>query len=162
MGARFRGGDVLNFRGDLVALCHHSDTHPIKGAAARFDWSFNAGLSRLWRGKPAIMDHGVLTLVPAHGKIPADAVVLVGLGPAETFSRDLRRDIYRRILKSALDMGARTVAAEGLAVKGKVDKKVIKDVEEAISSLDGADDLHVSIFLDERSVLEEARKAVGG
>lgn len=156
MAVKYRGGDVLNFRGDLVALCHFSDTRPLAGSVARFDWRFNAGLSHLWRGKPELLDYGVLTLVPTSGRLSPGRVFLMGLGKEDELSRDLRRDVYRRIFAAAMKLGAEKVAAEGIAVDGIEDNSILEDVQTAVED-QNAGSLEVSIYLRERSVLETAR-----
>lgn len=124
---RYRGGDILDFRGDLVILGHFCDTKPLTGAIGRFDWRSGAAVSRLWKVRQEMFEFGRLTLVPSQGKIPSAGVLIAGLGPRPSFSRDLRREIHRLSLCAASRMKVGSVAAEALAAEGEPGMDSVED-----------------------------------
>ncbi len=158
MAIRYRGGELLSFRGDVVMLAHFSDIRPLKGTSGQFDWNYNANLSHLWKKRPDLLDHGSLTLIPAQGKIPAGKVILAGLGKREEFSSDLRTDIYRTAIMAAQKLGARSFATEGIPLGDELDEAVIDDFRSSIDSINALGKLDISLFLNDRSILNAAKK----
>ena len=146
MTVQIRGGDALNYRGDVLLLFHPSDVKPLVGTLAFLDWRCNAAVSVLLKRKPGLFKFGQLTVLATQGKIPTQTVVLTGIGSEEEFSRDLRKEAYRLALKAALKLGGRKVAVEGIPLGGLPDKGVLDDLTAAAKSIEKGAQLNVSLF----------------
>ena len=132
MRIRTRKGSPLNYKGDLLVVGHFADIRPLTGAAAAMDWRLNASMSALWKAKSDLLDFGTLTLFPSQQKTKFDGVLLVGLGPKEEFTRDLRREAYRLAVTSASGIGIRALAAEGFTVPDGGEDDMMEDFRRAL------------------------------
>jgi hypothetical protein len=141
-----RGGNLLNFRGDALLLFHHSDVRPLKGSVALVDWRLNAAVSILWKRKRELLRFGQLTVVATQGKLPSETIILAGLGLSDEFSADLRREIYRLAVKSAVSLGLSRVAVQGVVVGDEKEGQSLDDLGLALESVKGAGSLNVSLF----------------
>ena len=141
-----RGGNLLNFRGDAMLLFHHSDVRPLEGTIALADWRLNAAVSILWKRKPELLRFGQLTVVATQGKLPSGTIILAGLGDTAEFSGELRREIYRLAIESALSLGLSRVAIQGIPLSGEDVDLSLEDLEGAMESVKGADGMSVSMF----------------
>jgi hypothetical protein len=143
---KVRGGNLLNFRGDALLLFHHSDVRPLDGTVALVDWRLNAAVSILWKRKPDLLRFGQLTVVATQGKLPAETIILAGLGLSEEFSADLRREIYRLAVKSAVSLGLSRVAVQGIIVGDEKEDLSLEDLGLTLEAVEGASSLNVSLF----------------
>lgn len=146
MAVQIRGGNALNYRGDILLLFHPSDVKPLKGTLALLDWRCNAAVSRLLKMKPDLFKFGQLTVLATQGKIPTPTVIMTGLGPDEDLDRDLREEAYRLALRAAAGLGGRKVAVEGIPLGGHYEKGVLNDLEKAARVFDNNGQLNVSMF----------------
>lgn len=148
MGVQVRGGNLLNFRGDALLLFHHSDVRPLAGTLALADWRLNAAVSILWKRKSELLRFGQLTVVASQGKVPANTIILGGLGVAEELNSDLRREVYRLALQSAVNLRVSRIAVQGIKIEGEDDS--LEDLESALASIKSPNRLNVSLFSDHR------------
>ena len=89
MAVQIRGGNALNYRGDVLLLFHPLDIKPLTGTLALLDWRCNAAVSVLWKKKPDLFKFGQLTMLATQGKVPTETVIMTGLGSGEEFSQDV-------------------------------------------------------------------------
>ncbi|MDF1535580.1 MAG: M17 family peptidase N-terminal domain-containing protein [bacterium] len=150
MGVQVRGGNLLNFRGDALLLFHHSDVRPLGGTVAFADWRLNAAVSILWKRKSELFRFGQLTVVATQGKVPANTIILTGLGAVPDLSSDLRREAYRLALQSAVNLGVSRIAVQGINIEDEVEDGSLKALESALASSRMPNSLKVSLFPDHR------------
>lgn len=158
MAVQIRGGDALNYRGDVLLLFHPSDVKPLAGTLGLLDWRCNAAVSVLLKRKPGLFNFGQLTVLATQGKIPTQTVVLTGLGSEEEFSRDLRKEAYRLALEAAAKLGGRKVAIEGIPLGGRHDKGVLDDLVAAAKPFERNGQLTVSLFSVDKDFTLSLRK----
>ena len=157
MVLRYRGGDILNFRGDLLALGHFSDLRPLTGPLAWFDWRSNASVSRLWKDREDLFRFGRMTLVASQGKVPAGGVLVAGLGTREHFTVDLRREIYRQILHSARGLRGASLAVEAFPTGGRLGLAAVEDFTAAAREVGQGGPPAVSLFVGDPDLLSKIR-----
>ncbi|UCG38927.1 MAG: hypothetical protein JSV00_01450 [bacterium] len=162
MEIQIRGGDCLNYRGDVLLLFHHSDVRPLTGSLALLDWRSNAAVSLLWKKKKELLRFGQLTIIATQGKIPTETVILTGLGPSDEFSADLRREGYRLALEAALKIGAVAMAEDGVPLKKGFDKGVLADLQSALSRTGGAETATVALFVQDKEQVPALRDSAYG
>src|SRR5919109_1227653 len=91
--------DITKVESDAVVVGFFEDVRPLKGLAGRLDWLLCGSLSRLLIENRLRGSLGDVALLTARGKIPAQKIFMVGLGPRSGFSLP------------ALKSAARTAAA---------------------------------------------------
>jgi len=146
MAVQIRGGNALNYRGDVLLLFHPSDVKPLTGTLALLDWRCNASVSVLWKKKPDLFKFGQLTVLATQGKVPTQTVVMTGLGTVEEFSRDMRKEAYRLALEAAAKLGGRKIALEGIPLAGLHDKGVLDDLVATARPFEKNGQITVSLF----------------
>ncbi len=146
MAVQIRGGNALNYRGDILLLFHPSGVKPLAGTLALLDWRCNAAVSVLWKRKPELFKFGQLTVLATQGKVPTDIVILTGLGSGKEFGRDLRKEAYRLAFDAAVKLGARKVAVEGITLAGLHDKGVLDDLVAAAGPFEVNGQFTISLF----------------
>lgn len=95
---------------ELVACGVFEDERPFRGLAGLLDWRLAGKLSRLAREGFVVGELGEAVLVPVRPRLPADKLLVVGLGKRKDFDVET----YRRVLARTLD------AIAGLSVKRAV------------------------------------------
>jgi hypothetical protein len=158
MAVQIRGGNALNYRGDVLLLFHPSDVKPLAGTLALLDWRCNAAVSVLWKRKPDLFNFGQLTVLATQGKVPTQTVVLTGLGTSEEFGRDMRIEAYRLALEAAAKLEGRKVAVEGIPLAGVHDKGVLDDLVVAAGPFEENGQLTVSFFSTDKDFTLSLRK----
>jgi len=146
MAVQIRGGNALNYRGDVLLLFHPSDVKPLAGTLALLDWRCNAAVSVLWKRKPDLFKFGQLTVLATQGKVPTETVILTGLGSGEEFGRDLRKEAYHLALSAAVKLGGGKVAVEGIPLADLHDKGVLDDLVAAARPFENKGQHTVSLF----------------
>jgi hypothetical protein len=146
MAVQIRGGNALNYRGDVLLLFHPSDVKPLAGTLALLDWRCNAAVSVLWKRKPDLFKFGQLTVLATQGKVPTQTAVLTGLGISGEFGRDMRIEAYRLALDAAVKLGGKKVAVEGIPLAGLHDKGVLDDLVVTARPFEENGQLTVSLF----------------
>jgi len=161
MTVQIRGGNSLNYRGDLLLLFHPSDVKPLTGTLALLDWRCNAAVSVLWKRKPDLFKFGQLTVLATGNKIPTETVILTGLGSGEDFGPDLRREAYHLALDASVKLGGGKVAVEGIPLSGIQDKGVLEDLVAAAGSLEKRGKLSLSLFSADKDFILSLRDEDG-
>ncbi|HET7319375.1 MAG TPA: M17 family peptidase N-terminal domain-containing protein, partial [Nitrospirota bacterium] len=78
--------DVTKVESEAVVVGFFEDVRPLKGLAGRLDWLLCGSLSSLLISKKLRGSLGEVALLTSRGKVPAQKVFLVGLGPASGFT----------------------------------------------------------------------------
>jgi hypothetical protein len=149
MAVQIRGGNALNYRGDVLLLFHPSDVKPLAGTLALLDWRCNAAVSVLWKRKPDLFNFGQLTVLATQGKVPTTS---------EEFGRDMRIEAYRLALEAAAKLEGRKVAVEGIPLAGVHDKGVLDDLVVAAGPFEENGQLTVSFFSTDKDFTLSLRK----
>lgn len=90
----------------------HEDVRPLKGLAGELDWLLCGALSSLILGNKLRGSLGDVALLTSRGKVPAQKIFLLGLGPRAGFSPDTLRSAARNAVARALDAGLTGAAIE--------------------------------------------------
>jgi hypothetical protein len=161
MAVQIRGGNALNYRGDVLLLFHTSDIKPLSGTLALLDWRCNAAVSILWKRKPDLFKFGQLTVLATQGKVPTQTVVLTGLGTGKGLGRDMRKEAYSLALDAAVKLGGRKVAVEGIPLAGHHDKGVLDDLVVTARPFEKNGQLTVSLFSTDKDFTRSLRNGDG-
>ena len=73
--------DIKKLVTEALIVGFYEDVRPLKGAAGELDWLLCGALSSLLIAKKIRGSLGDVALVTSQGKVPAQKIFLVGLGP---------------------------------------------------------------------------------
>lgn len=104
--------DIKNLETDAVIVGFHEDVRPLKGAAGALDWLLCGALSHLIIQKKMRGALGEVALLTSKGKVPADKIFMVGLGPRKASSPESLRAAARAAAVSAVNAGVARAALD--------------------------------------------------
>ena len=73
--------DIKKLATEALIVGFYEDVRPLKGVAGELDWLLCGALSSLVLTKKLRGSFGDVALVTSQGKVPAQKIFLVGLGP---------------------------------------------------------------------------------
>ena len=98
---------IEKLEADALIVGFHEDIRPLKGGAGVLDWLLCGALSRLIIQKKITGAVGDVALLTSKGKVPADKIFMIGLGP--------KAELSAASLRSALRTAAASAAGAGVA-----------------------------------------------
>jgi leucyl aminopeptidase len=104
-------GDVAAFRCDAIVVNLFEGVKEPAGATAALDAALDRAVRKLIRGGEITGKWGSQTLLHTLGRLPAERVLVMGLGKREEFSLDRVRAVSAEALKALRKVGARQVAS---------------------------------------------------
>ena len=104
--------DIKKLEIEALIVGFYEDVRPLKGVAGELDWLLCGSLSSLILTKKLRGSLGDVALVTPQGKVPAQKIFLVGLGPRVGLSRSTLQSAARTAATSALGAGVRSAALE--------------------------------------------------
>ena len=97
---------------EVLACGVFADERPHRGAAGLVDWRLSGTVSRLI-GDGFVTGHrGEVVMLPLRPKLPFDKALLFWLGPRESFTDVVFRDIAAHMLRAVEGLCARTAVVE--------------------------------------------------
>lgn len=97
---------------DALIVGFHEDIRPLKGGAGVLDWLLCGALSRLIIQKKITGAVGDVALLTSKGKVPADKIFMIGLGPKAELSAASLRSASRTAAASAAGAGVAHAALD--------------------------------------------------
>lgn len=146
MKIQVRKGNCLEYRCEVILLFHFNDTRPLTGNPALLDWRCNASVSVLWKKKHDLFRFGQLTIIATQGKIPAETVILTGLGASDELDRDMGKEACRLALAAALKVGAKEIAVDGTCFVSDLEMITPDVIRSVLGEIDKEDALRIALF----------------
>lgn len=112
--------DIKKFDTEALVVGFHEDVRPLKGLAGELDWLLCGSLSNL------ILSHKVtgslddVVLITSRGKIPAQKIFMVGLGPSKSLTATTMKHVARSVGASIARAGISNFALECFSVHGEM------------------------------------------
>ncbi len=152
--------DITTVECEALVVGFFEDVRPLKGLAGRLDWLLCGSLSSLLlddklRGSP-----GDVALLPARGKVPAQKVFMVGLGPASDFSLPALKNAARTAAASVAGTGASSAAFEYLQPLRTPHDAGLRALREGLSAGAGGRSLTVSLLAPDEAAYKELSRLV--
>jgi hypothetical protein len=97
---------------DALIVGFHEDIRPLKGGAGVLDWLLCGALSRLIIQKKVRGAVGDVALLTSKGKVPADKIFMIGLGPRVGSSAESLRNAARTAAATAAGAGVAHAALD--------------------------------------------------
>jgi hypothetical protein len=110
--------DIKKLETDAVLVGFFEDVRPLAHLAGELDWLLCGALSNLIINQKLRGCLGEVALIASRGKVPAQKIFLVGLGPSATVTADLVRIATRSAVSSALHAGVKDMALECFSAPG--------------------------------------------
>jgi hypothetical protein len=104
--------DIKKLATEALIVGFYEDVRPLKGVAGELDWLLCGALSSLVLTKKLRGSLGDVALVTSQGKVPAQKIFLIGLGPRAGFTPATLRSAARTAAASAVGAGVRSAAIE--------------------------------------------------
>ncbi|MCK9417764.1 MAG: hypothetical protein M0R70_00110 [Nitrospirae bacterium] len=104
--------DITKLATEALIVGFYEDVRPLKGIAGELDWLLCGSLSSLILTKKLRGALGDVALVTSQGKVPAQKIFLVGLGPRAGLTLTTLRSAARTAAASAVGAGVRSAAIE--------------------------------------------------
>jgi hypothetical protein len=104
--------DIKKLATEALIVGFYEDVRPLKGVAGELDWLLCGALSSLVLTKKLRGSFGDVALVTSQGKVPAQKIFLVGLGPKAGLTLTTLRNAARTAAASAVGAGVRSAAFE--------------------------------------------------
>lgn len=97
---------------EALIVGFYEDIRPLKGVAGELDWLFCGSLSALIIKNKLRGSLGEVALVTSQGKVAAQKIFIVGLGPRNGMNPATLRSAARSAAISAVGAGVRSAAIE--------------------------------------------------
>jgi hypothetical protein len=104
--------DIKKLATEALVVGFYEDVRPLKGIAGELDWLLCGALSSLVLAKRLSGSIGDVALVTSQGKVPAQKIFLVGLGPRAGSTLATLRSAARFAAATAVGAGVMNAAIE--------------------------------------------------
>jgi len=104
--------DIKQLQAEALIVGFHEDVRPLKGLAGELDWLLCGALSSLILTNKLHGSLGDMALLTSQGKVPAQKIFLLGLGPKKGFTPAALHRAARNAAAGALDAGLTGAAIE--------------------------------------------------
>jgi hypothetical protein len=130
--------DIKDLETDAVIVGFHEDVRPLKGAAGALDWLLCGALSHLIIQKKMRGILGEVALLTSKGKVPADKIFMVGLGPREASSPGSLRAAARVAAASSVNAGIARAALDFFPAGAAQSDDALVAIQEGLAEGAGA------------------------
>ena len=152
--------DVTRVESEAVVVGFFEDVRPLKGLAGQLDWLLCGSLSDLLIANKLRGSTGEVALLSARGKIPAQKVFLVGLGPVSGFSLTALKNAARTAAASVAGTGAASAAFEYLQPPRTAYEAGMPALQEGLFEGAGGRSLAVSLLAPDKASCEQLSRLV--
>ena len=148
--------DIKKLEADAVFVGFYEDVRPLKGLAGELDWLLCGSLSTILLDQRIRGSLGDVALLTSRGKIPAQKIFMVGLGPRAAFDADALRKAVKTAASSAVGAGVRRAAlAFSPGSELFSHEAVFQTIRDGLQEGTGGGVLDVSLVADDASSYEK-------
>lgn len=153
--------DIKKVETEALVVGFFQDVRPLKGVAGQLDWLLCGALSSLLIKNKLRGSLGDVALLTSRGKVPAQKIFLVGLGPKAGFSSSSLRMAVKTAIVSVLGAGITNTAVEYFQTQGDSSEKSLPAFREGLIDGAGVRTLAVSILAPDRESYEQLSRLMG-
>ncbi len=155
--------DIKKLETDALIVGFYEDVRPLKGLAGELDWLLCGSLSNLILSNKLSGSLGDVALLTSRGKIPAQKIFMVGLGPARSLSSASLRRAARTAASSALSAGVAKAALEYFPAAAKEPSDAtVHAHREGLTDGAGGRRLHISLLATDAAAYEKLARIMKG
>jgi len=152
--------DIKMLETEALIVGFHEDVRPLKGLAGELDWLLCGALSSLIIKNKLSGSLGDVALLTSRGKVPAQKIFLVGLGPREGFSTAALGAAARTAVASALGAGVRKAALELFQAPGMDCVAAVPAVQQGLSAGAGEGTIDIALLAPDATAYEQLSRVV--
>jgi Cytosol aminopeptidase family, N-terminal domain len=152
--------DVKDLKTDAVIVGFHEDVRPLKGTAGALDWLLCGALSHLIIRKKMRGVLGEVALLTSKGKVPADKIFMVGLGPRAASSPESLRAAARVAAASSVNAGIAHAALDFFLAGAAQSDDAIAAVREGLAEGAGAHPIDFALLAPDNTAFEQMSRFV--
>ncbi len=104
--------DIKKLPTEALIVGFYENIRPLKGLAGELDWLLCGSLSNLIIENRLRGSFGDMALLTSRGKVPAQKIFMIGLGPQNGFSPSSMRGAAKAAVTGALAAGVKAAALE--------------------------------------------------
>ncbi len=146
--------DIKKIEADAIIVGFYEDERPLKGLAGEIDWLLCGSLSQILlsgRLKGAVGD---VALFSSRGKIPAEKIFLVGLGPKRDITTNRLGAAARYAVSSAAGAGVRRAALEWLPASHVRAEEFVSALQAGFKEVPSAGGMEISLVAPNAEIYE--------
>lgn len=148
--------DIKKIEADAIIVGFYEDERPLKGLAGEIDWLLCGSLSKILlssgRLKGAV---GEVALFSSRGKIPAEKIFLVGLGPKRDITTNRLGAAARHAVSSAAGAGVRRAALEWLPASHIRAEEFVSALQAGFKEVHSAGGMEISLVAPNAEMYEK-------
>jgi len=152
--------DIKDLETDAVIVGFHEDVRPLKGTAGALDWLLCGALSHLIIRKKMRGVLGEVALLTSKGKVPADKIFMVGLGPREASSPESLRVAARVAAASSVNAGITRAALDFFPAGAAQNDDVLAAIREGLADGAGAHPIDFTLLAPDDTAFERMSRLV--
>lgn len=155
--------DIKKLETDALIVGFYEDVRPLKGLAGELDWLLCGSLSNLILSNKLSGSIGDVALLTPRGKIPAQKIFMIGLGPARSLSPAVLRRAARTAASSALSAGVARAALEYFPASTAVpNDAAVHALRDGLTDGAGGRKLHISLLATDAAAYEKLTRIMKG
>lgn len=154
--------DIKKLETEALIVGFYENVRPLKGLAGELDWLLCGSLSNLVIKRKLRGTLGDVALLTSQGKVPAQKIFMVGLGPTEGFSPLSIRSAARKAVSSALNAGVQNAAIECFHVPDMPYDTSVPALQDGVSDGAGGGHFDISMLAPDAAAYEKISRLVKG
>lgn len=138
--------DIKKLETEAIVVGFYENVRPLKDLAGELDWLLCGSLSNLIIKHKLRGSRGDLALLTSKGKLPAQKIFMIGLGPKEAFSPVSLSSAARAAISSVVNAGVRNAAIECFPFSGFTYDAGIPALRKGIAEGAGGESIEVTLL----------------
>ena len=147
--------DIKKLETEALIVGFYEDVRPLKGLAGELDWLLCGSLSNLILEKKLRGSLGDVALLTSQGKVPAQKIFMIGLGPRARFSLAAQRSAVGTAASTAIDAGVRNAAIECFLSADISYDDLVSTFRDGMAERVGGRSLHLDLLAPDASSYEK-------
>ncbi len=152
--------DIKKLPTEALIVGFYENIRPLKGLAGELDWLLCGSLSNLIIENRLRGAFGDMALLTSRGKVPAQKIFMIGLGPQNGFSPASMQRAAKAAVSSALAAGVKAVALEYFQPPGMSYDIGVPALREGFSEAARGRDIDITLLAPDPAAYEKMARLV--
>ncbi len=152
--------DIKKLPTEALIVGFYEDIRPLKGLAGELDWLLCGALSRLIIQNKLRGSFGEVALLTSRGKVPAQKIFMIGLGPRKGFSPSTLRRAAGAAVASVLAAGVKAAALEYVQPPDMSYDAGVPALQEGLSEAAKGRDIDIAVLVPDATAYEKMARLV--
>ncbi len=152
--------DIKKINTEALIVGFFENVRPLKGLAGELDWLLCGALSRLILENKLTGATGDVALVTSGGKVPAQKIFMVGMGPREALSPSTVAAAARTAVGTAVSAGVADAALEYLPSPDMPYETAVSALRKGLGEGAGGRGIDISLLAPDAAMYEKILKLI--